>query len=292
MTEEGFSIIIPVYNGEKTIMKTINSILEQSYNHWELIVVDDGSKDNTLAVVKQFNDPRIRIIKQNNLGVSVARNNGILEANKKFIIFLDSDDEVTNNWLQDFKELINGNLKTGFLSCGIKAPWGIILPQAGFNLKHKKFQNMTGSFMIHRSILLNIGLYDVNLKHSENWEMVARALDYAIAKGYNVEYTNKCNLVYNWEVSPEKQYIRDRDRAHAGMYLYKKYKNGGVLFYLHKIFLLQAGVNSVRILKFKRARILFVYSLKDNFKFSTLFKWFLTYNPILAKIMWSRKGVK
>lgn len=287
----GFSIIMPVYNGEKTIRKTINSVLAQTYSNWELIIVDDGSKDNTVAVIEQFTDYRIRIIQQPNQGVSAARNTGVLEANKSFITFLDSDDEVTTNWLEEFYKLIIGTNNIGFVSCGIKTPTEVLLPRSGFNLKNVKFQNIPGSFVILRNILIQIGLYDSNLKHSENWEMVGRALKFAVINGYQITFTNKCNLIYNWEVSPKKQYLRDRNRAHAGLYLYKKYKYNGVLFYLKNDLLLQAGVNSARILKFKTARTLFTYSLKENFKLSTLFKWVFTFNPMLAKKIWLRKGI-
>ncbi|CAM4334080.1 glycosyltransferase family 2 protein [Bacillus albus] len=89
------SIIIPTYNAERFILNTINSIKEQTYENWEIIVIDDCSSDNTLQIVKgqQAIDKRIRIIKlKNNSGAAIARNTGINSAKGKYVAFLDSDD--------------------------------------------------------------------------------------------------------------------------------------------------------------------------------------------------------
>ena len=86
------SIIIPCFNSEKTIQRTIVSVLNQSYKNIEVVIVDDGSIDNTSKVINKFNDYRIKYIHQKNLGVSQARNNGLSKANGEYIAFLDSDD--------------------------------------------------------------------------------------------------------------------------------------------------------------------------------------------------------
>jgi glycosyltransferase involved in cell wall biosynthesis len=88
------SVIIPSYNVEKFISRTLKSVINQTYNNLEIIVVDDGSKDNTVAVIKYYKniDSRIRLFTQSNQGVSVARNIGLDNARGEFIAFLDSDD--------------------------------------------------------------------------------------------------------------------------------------------------------------------------------------------------------
>lgn len=94
-TEVLVSIIMPAYNCEKYLRDAIKSVIGQTYPNWELIVIDDGSKDNTAAIVDDFvkSDPRIRLVKNGrNLGVSAARNRGISLANGDWIAFLDSDD--------------------------------------------------------------------------------------------------------------------------------------------------------------------------------------------------------
>ena len=87
------SIISPSYNCEKFIAKTIDSVLAQTYENWELIIVDDCSTDNTDAVVAKYNDKRIKYLKNDkNSGAAVSRNRALREAKGRWIAFLDSDD--------------------------------------------------------------------------------------------------------------------------------------------------------------------------------------------------------
>ncbi len=90
-----FTIVIPSYNRANSIERTIKSVLAQTYSTIELIIIDDGSKDNTKAVMQEYlTDSRVRYIYQDNAGVQEARNHGLREANGKYILFLDSDDEL------------------------------------------------------------------------------------------------------------------------------------------------------------------------------------------------------
>lgn len=89
-----FSVVIPVYNQEKYIKMTIESVLNQSYQNFEIVVVDDGSSDETANIIKSLSetDNRIKIIRKENGGVASARNYGVLKADANWICFLDSDD--------------------------------------------------------------------------------------------------------------------------------------------------------------------------------------------------------
>ena len=87
-----FSVIIPVYNKEQFLVHTINSVLNQSFTDFELLLIDDGSTDSSPALLNQFTDERIKLISQTNQGVSAARNLGIKEAKAPYIAFLDADD--------------------------------------------------------------------------------------------------------------------------------------------------------------------------------------------------------
>lgn len=100
------SIIIPVYNKQDTIANTIQSIFDQSYQNFEIVVVNDGSTDNSSEIVSSFYDPRIRLINQLNAGVSAARNNGIRKAKGELIAFIDADDEWHREYLSRQIELI------------------------------------------------------------------------------------------------------------------------------------------------------------------------------------------
>ena len=104
-----FSIIIPAYNAQDTIASTIKSLLDQKYEKYEIIVVDDGSTDSTLDRIKAIASPRIKCYRKANGGVSSARNFGLKKAAGEWIIFLDSDDTLTKDSLQKLSDIISRN---------------------------------------------------------------------------------------------------------------------------------------------------------------------------------------
>ena len=87
-----FSIIIPLYNKQESVTASVQSILDQTFQEFEIVVVNDGSTDASVERLKEIEDPRIRLIEQQNQGVSVARNTGIAHACNRYIAFLDADD--------------------------------------------------------------------------------------------------------------------------------------------------------------------------------------------------------
>ncbi len=87
-----FTVVMPMYNVEQFVATAIDSVLAQSYRYFELLCIDDGCTDNTLSVVRRYEDDRIRIIRQVNMGLSAARNTGINNSKGQFIAFLDADD--------------------------------------------------------------------------------------------------------------------------------------------------------------------------------------------------------
>lgn len=104
-----FSVVIPLYNKEKEISNTLNSVLAQSFQDFEVIIIDDGSTDNSLKKVKQVKDNRFNIYEKHNEGVAKTRNMGIDLASGKYVAFLDADDywepnhlEVINDLIKDF----------------------------------------------------------------------------------------------------------------------------------------------------------------------------------------------
>lgn len=99
-----FSIIVPVYNVENYIEKCLESIMKQTYKDYEVIVVNDGTKDNSMDIVKKY---PVKIIEQENQGLSVARNTGVKHAKGEYIIFLDSDDYIEENLLEEISKSLN-----------------------------------------------------------------------------------------------------------------------------------------------------------------------------------------
>ena len=101
-----FSIVIPVYNVEKYIKRCLDSVFDQSYKDFEVIVVNDGTKDNSMDIVKDYD---VKIITQKNQGLSVARNTGVKKAKGEYIIFLDSDDYIEKDLLKNINKNLDNN---------------------------------------------------------------------------------------------------------------------------------------------------------------------------------------
>jgi len=109
------SVVIPVYNVERYIEQALDSVLSQSYSNFEIIVVDDQSPDNSIAIVKdRYSDDRIRLIQQKNRGLAGARNTGVRHANGRYIAFLDSDDFWQPTKLESHIRVMEANP-----SCGV-----------------------------------------------------------------------------------------------------------------------------------------------------------------------------
>lgn len=102
------SIIVPVYNSENTLNRCVDSILQQTFTDWELLLIDDGSKDSSGDICDEYarKDPRIKVFHKENGGVSSARNLGLDNAKGEWVTFCDSDDFVYSSWLDNFAKFI------------------------------------------------------------------------------------------------------------------------------------------------------------------------------------------
>ena len=113
------SVVIPLYNKAHTIVHTLSTVMRQNYADYEVIIVDDGSTDNGVQLIlEHFKDPRIRIVSQENAGVSVARNRGVDEAKGEWVAFLDGDDEWHPDYLSTMVNLIDSHSDAGLFLCG------------------------------------------------------------------------------------------------------------------------------------------------------------------------------
>ena len=101
------SIVIPLYNKEKHILETLTCIGKQTFQDYEIIVVNDGSTDNSLKIVKSYQDSRIKIINQSNAGAAAARNRGVKEATSEYVAFMDADDFWEERYLESMTKLIS-----------------------------------------------------------------------------------------------------------------------------------------------------------------------------------------
>ncbi|ACK72941.1 glycosyl transferase family 2 [Gloeothece citriformis PCC 7424] len=148
------SVIIPVYNVEKYIAATIQSVLSQTYPNFELLIIDDSSPDNSIKICQQFTDSRIKIIHQNNRGLAGARNAGIRNAQGEYIAFLDGDDL----WLPEKLEKHIQHLESSPL-IGVSFSQSAFIDEGGKPLGiyqvPRKLQNITAPYMLCRNPIGN-----------------------------------------------------------------------------------------------------------------------------------------
>ena len=198
------SIIMPAYNAEKTIRESIQSVLEQAYQEWELLVVNDGSVDETENIVKSYSDTRIKLINQKNGGVSNARNNALKQAKGEYLSFLDSDDLWIKTKLDlQVKYLEKNNLKFVYSksysftnnSDDIKEAFKFV--SLGFEDKEEiliyDFIPIL-TVLFHRTILEDVGFFDESLQGTEDWDMWIRILQKYEA-GFVKEYLTKYRII-------------------------------------------------------------------------------------------------
>lgn len=187
-----FSIIIPTYNRANFIAKTIQSVLNQTYPHYEIIVVDDGSKDNTEEIVLSLNDQRIRYYKKENAERGAARNYGIKKAKGNYITFLDSDDILYPNYLEKANLFINKNKSIDIFHqlFEVKKTNGVMVQAADYS-NNNVFKSLIdkGNFMACQGMFLqtdfansNLFIEDRNLAGSEDYELWLRIAANSIIK--------------------------------------------------------------------------------------------------------------
>src|SRR5690625_1682678 len=203
--------MISLYNKEKHITKTINSVLNQTYKKFELIIIDDGSIDRSLEVVEKFNDSRIKVFTFENNGVSVARNLGIEKAKYNYIAFLDADDEWEENFLFNVKKLIQTYPECGMYATLYKFRNNSKVRYPKLNLRMKKGQSAiihyfkaaliepvvsASSVVIKKDVFNDLGGFLPELNRGEDLEMWIR-----IALKYDVAFLNKDLVTYNLDAS-------------------------------------------------------------------------------------------
>jgi len=137
-----FSIIIPVYNVEKYLDKCLQSVIGQTYKDIEIIVVDDGSTDNSAKIIEKYRllDDRVRVFTQKNGGPSAARNNGLKFASKEYIMFIDSDDFIEKHTCERLAKYVEKD-KSDVYVFGLYYDYVNKINTGGQNLRYEKYEN-------------------------------------------------------------------------------------------------------------------------------------------------------
>jgi glycosyltransferase involved in cell wall biosynthesis len=208
-TTPRISVIIPSYNRGHLILQALKSVSDQTYTNLEIIVVDDGSNDNTTHVVSKYNDPRVVYIKHdNNMGLPSARNTGIKASSGNIIAFLDTDDLWLEHKLEEHINIFDSKRDTYVVYSGsyryqnrkkTYIPSKFIHPKQGDLLKRLLAGNFVPaiSVCIKRECFDKVGLFDPTLLSFEDWDMWIR-----LAKEYKFHYIpSPLNLIYFTEDS-------------------------------------------------------------------------------------------
>lgn len=256
------SVVIPLYNKEQSIASTLQTVLKQTYQDFEIVIVNDGSTDHSVEEVAKVLDLRIHLIHQSNAGVSAARNRGIEEAKGEYIAFLDADDVWKPDYLKTQYEL---TLK--YPGCSVfasnyefKDTQGKVTPTIIRKLSFKGVDGIlsnyfevascshpplwTSAVMVKKSAIQSIGGFPIGIKSGEDLLTWAR-----LACKYSIAYTKISQAIYNLGEGYNKKNLPPRRQDKGDpvgkilVELYKKYpKTRGMKAYISHWHKMRASV--------------------------------------------------
>ncbi len=248
------SVIVPAYNAERTILETITSVQQQTFSDFELLVINDGSTDQTLELLNSVNEPQMKIFDYPNGGLSVARNRGITHARGEFVAFLDADDL----WTADKLELQLAALQQHAIA-GVVYSWAYYMDEQGKSIQTSEpvyfggnvyAQLLVNNFvvsgsncLIRRQAIASVGEFDPAVAGAADWDYWLRLaarwpfvvvpkpqVFYRISSGSmssNVEFMERCNLMViekAFQAAPlEMQSLKNQSLANTYRYLAHMY---------------------------------------------------------------------
>ena len=190
-----FSVVIVTHNRADLVPRAIRSVLEQQGADFELIVVDDGSDDDTLTVLGAIGDARLRVVRRPNGGPSAARNSGVDAASGDWIAVLDDDDVALPGWLAGFGELADPGVAIVCCAVEFRTPDGQLLetrrPSPGLVYNGRTALFDSGTFAVRTELLRAISSYDERLTCSEHLELGMRLVAALPARGEEISSTQR-----------------------------------------------------------------------------------------------------
>ena len=212
------SVIIPVYNGEKTIKETILSVLNQTFEDWELIIINDGSTDSTIEIITQIQDNRIRVFNFENAGLARSRNRGIDHSQGEFISFLDADDLWTTDKLEAQFQTLQNNPKVM-----VAYSWTDYIDQSSQFLHSGRHITINGNVyqhllvnnflengsnpLIRKQALNQVGGFDSSINSVADWDMWLR-----LAAGYQFVAVPLPQILYRVSARSMSSQIKNQER--------------------------------------------------------------------------------
>ena len=228
--KELFSVVIPAYNRERTVGRSIKSVLNQTYQKLQVVIVDDGSKDGTKDAVSEYlSDNRVAYVYQENGGAQKARNTGLRRAEGEYILFLDSDDELLPQCLEKMVQLYNCDDTVGAVYClaGVRKK-GQLKPMRKDHLQGNIFKEVleqgyltSSSFIsMRRAVFDVIGEWDITFPASQDDDICFR-----IAKKYKIGFLNEILGIYYFDAGKGMQISSSPVRVANGWWLlWNKYE--------------------------------------------------------------------
>ncbi len=240
------SVIIPVYNGEKTIRETIESVLNQTFTDFELIVIDDGSQDKTVEIVSSIRDERLKIFSYPNSGVSISRNRGISHVSGEYISFIDADDL----WTEDKLELQLKALQEN-PQAAVAYSWTKCIDESGNFSRRGSHISVTGDVyaklllidfiengsnpLIRKQALTEVGEFDASVSPSEDrdmWLRLAAKYHFVAVPSPQILYRQSDNSasanIVRQKVASLKVIEKAFERSPAPLQHLKKYSVGNI----------------------------------------------------------------
>jgi len=288
------SIITPTYNRAYLLPRMIKSVLEQSFQDWELIIMDDGSTDATETVVKGFNDSRIKYYFTENSGAADKRNRGSEIAKGDYIILLDSDDEVKSNWLAAFAKEIKDGAQV--VCCGMeKYNEKGELVKVKLPFKHSSLYKsiegyfLSGTFLLKKNYFLTIGGYDTNLASGHHTDFLLRLIPYLQKEKVNIsnimDYLVKIHIHKGAKIRSNNKAVLDGTleilKKHRVLFENNKedYKNFLSVAGTHALILRERSLGKKLLL---RAYFLTPFNLKS------LGRMLLAFTPVINTKFWNK----
>lgn len=220
------SVIMPCYNQAQYIEEAIESVINQTYRNWELIIIDDGSTDNSFEIAEKYasGDQRIKCLSQPNGGPSKARNNGVKKSVGKYLMFFDSDDKLAPQYFDKGIDYMSSHPNCAVFYSRLKR-FGKKNDELTIRFTsyqdHLCSSSLFPTCIMHRTDFERIGGFDEDMKGYEDWEMFIRLLYH----NDNVYQYPEIMFFYRWNMDPDSINLQAIKKSGEIMeYIYNKNK--------------------------------------------------------------------
>jgi glycosyltransferase involved in cell wall biosynthesis len=270
------SVILNTYNRAALLPRAVTSVLAQTHGDLELVIADDGSRDQTRSVVAAFDDPRVRYVRQDNAGLSAARNLGVASSSGRYLAFLDDDDEVLPGWLEAFHAQLSspgcGVACCGAQVVGVDHTVTYSPRDLGAPFDHCVGLFYSGSFAVRRQVFDAIGGYAADLACHHQTELALRLVSWCSDHGLSVESVAQPLLRIHRATQTARR-RSDPERFLAGTrYILEHHGDRlGRSKVTLAAYLGSAGVSSARLGRYADARRYFYRALRADPRRSTCY---------------------